>query len=213
LCPDAPVDQLDVAVRPVGTLISCCVLIDRRRFGDRPWFDESLFFYLEDHELGFRATLQGFDCLIVPSARCLHGKGTIGVSIRDTGRYTEIRIRHTIRNRWLAVLMSYQKRTVLRFAPALAAFEVSQLLGSTRKGWLSHWLWAVGSVGRAFPRVARARRAMRRGRRRPDLDVLVDGPFPYNRTVRPTTAERTARRVVDAIAAVNWRLVGRPRRQ
>ena len=127
---DTPVAQLEDVVRVVGTAITCCVMVDRARFGDRRWFDERLFIYLEDHEFGLRASLQGYDCLIVPEARCLHRAGTIGVSVRETGRFTPIRVRYTIRNRWLTVLMLYQAGTLLRFAPALATFEVLQLLGA-----------------------------------------------------------------------------------
>ena len=63
---DTPVAQLEDVVRVVGTAITCCVMVDRARFGDRRWFDERLFFYLEDHEFGLRASLQGYDCLTVP---------------------------------------------------------------------------------------------------------------------------------------------------
>lgn len=205
---DSPLAQLDDTVRAVGTAITCCVLVDRARFGDRPWFDKAMFIYLEDHEFGLRASLQGFDCLIVPAARCLHGAGTAGVSIRQTGRFTPVRVRYTIRNRWLTVLMLYQKGTLLRFTPALAAFELFQFLGAVRKGWLIHWLWAAGSTARALPHVLRKRRAMHAARRRTDLDVLVGGPFPYNKAMHRSVLQRTAQRVLDTIAQLNWRVAG-----
>jgi len=205
---DAPVAHVYGPVRIVGTAITCCVLVDRARFGGRPWFDERMFFYLEDHEFGLRASLQGFDSLIVPAARCLHRAGTVGVSIRQTGRYTPIRVRYTMRNRWLTMLMLYQKRTLLRFAPALAAFELFQLLGAVGKGWFSDWLWAVGSTVRSLPHVRRQRLALRRQRRRADLDVLVGGPFPYNKAMHRSALERAAQRSLDAIARLNWRLAG-----
>jgi GT2 family glycosyltransferase len=205
---DTPAAALEEAVRVVGTAITCCVMVDRARFGDRPWFDERLFFYLEDHEFGLRASLQGYDCLVVPAARCLHRAGTIGVSIRQTGRFTPVRVRHTVRNRWLTLLMLYQARTLLRFAPALGAFEVLQILGAVRKGWLRHWLWAAGSTARMLPHVLRARRAMRSSRRRGDLEVLRAGPFPYNKAMHSSAVERAAQRALDLIAALNWRLVG-----
>lgn len=205
---DVPVARLDAQVRVVRSAISCCLLVDRARFGGRPWFDERLFLYLEDHEFGLRATLQGFDCLIVPGARCLHGAGTIGVSIRETGRFTPTRVRYTIRNRWLTLLMLYQKRTLLRFAPALAAFEALQLLGAVSKGWLGHWLWALGATARALPHVRRQRRALRHQRRRTDLEVLVGGPFPYNKAMHRTVLERAAQRSLDVIARANWGLAG-----
>ena len=205
---DTPVARLKDGVRAVGTAITCCVMVDRARFGNRRWFDERLFFYLEDHEFGLRASLQGYDCLIVPEARCLHRAGTIGVSIRETGRFTPVRIRHTIRNRWLTVLMLYQPGTLLRFAPALAAFEVLQLLGAVRKGWIGHWLWAAGSTARMLPHVLSVRRAMRTGRRRRDLEVLGAGPFPFNPRWRHSALERAAQRSLDLIARLNWRLAG-----
>ena len=205
---NTPVARLQEGVRVVGTAITCCVMVDRARYGDRRWFDERFFFYLEDHEFGLRATLQGYDCLTVPEARCLHRAGTIGVSVRETGRFTPVRVRYTIRNRWLTVLMLYQGGTLLRFAPALATFEVLQLVGAVRKGWLGHWLWAAGSAVRMLPHVLRVRRSMRTSRRREDLEILTPGTFPFNSRWQRSALERTAQRALDLIARVNWRLAG-----
>jgi GT2 family glycosyltransferase len=203
---DASVARLDDAVRVVGSVITSCVMVDRARFGDRRWFDERLFFYFEDHELGMRVSLQGYDCLAVPSARCLHRAGTIGVSIRETGRFTPIRVRYTIRNRWLTILMLYQARTLLRFAPALAVFEVLQLLGGVTKGWLGHWLWAAGSTVRMLPHVLRVRGTMRKSRRRADLEILKGGPFPFNKAMHRSALGRAGQRALDVIAHLNWRM-------
>jgi GT2 family glycosyltransferase len=205
---NTPVTRLEDIVRVVGTAITCCVMVDRARFGSRRWFDERLFFYLEDHEFGLRASLQGYDCLTVPQARCLHRAGTIGVSIRETGRFTAIRVRYTIRNRWLTVLMLYQAGTLVRLAPALATFEVLQLLGAVRKGWIGHWVWAAGSMVGMLPHVLDVRRGMRTGRRRGDLEVLRAGPFPFTTAWRPSALERAAQRILDLIARLNWRVAG-----
>jgi GT2 family glycosyltransferase len=207
---ERPVAQLDSTVRVVGTAVTCCVMVDRARFGDRPWFDERFFFYLEDHEFGLRASLQGFQCLVVPAARCLHRKGTIGVSVRETGRFTPIRVRYTIRNRWLTVLMLYRPGTLLRLTPALMLFELLQLGGAVKKGWLGHWLWAAGAVVGLLPHVCRTRRAMRASRQRGDLELLRGGPFPFNPAWRRSALERAAERTLDRIAGLNWRLAGGP---
>ncbi len=209
LDPDSSVARLDGTVRVVGSAITSCLMVDRARFGDRRWFDERLFLYFEDHELGMRASLQGYDCLSVPSARCLHRAGTIGVSIRETGRFTPIRVRYTIRNRWLTILMLYQARSLLRFAPALAVFEILQLLGGVKKGWLGHWLWAAGSTVRTLPHVLRVRAALRKSRRRADLDILKGGPFPFNKAMHRSGLDRAAQRVLDVIVELNWRMAGR----
>ena len=207
--PDSSVARLDVAVRVVGSAITSCLMVDRARFGGRRWFDERMFLYFEDHELGMRASLQGYDCLSVPRARCLHRAGTIGVSIRETGRFTPIRVRYTIRNRWLTILMLYQARTLFRFAPALAVFEVLQLFGGLRKGWLGHWLWAAGSTVRTLPHVLRVRGEMRKSRRRADLDILRGGPFPFNKAMHRSPLERSVQRAFDVITHLNWRVAGR----
>ena len=202
--------EIEGAVRVVGTAVTCCVMLDRARFGGRPWFDERLFFYLEDHEFGLRASLQGYQCLAVPAARCLHRKGTIGVSVRETGRFTPIRVRYTIRNRWLTVLMLYRIGTLLRLAPALALFELLQLGGAVKKGWLGHWLWAAGSMVAMLPHVCRVRRSMRTSRRRGDLELLRGGPFPFNPAWRRSRLERAVERTLDLVAGLNWRLAGGP---
>jgi GT2 family glycosyltransferase len=207
---ERPVGELDNTVRVVGTAVTCCVMVDRTRFGGRPWFDERFFFYLEDHEFGLRASLQGYRCLSVPAARCLHRKGTIGVSVRETGRFTPIRVRYTIRNRWLTILLLYQAGTLLRLAPALALFELLQLGGAARKGWLGHWLWAAGSMVGLLPHVWRGRRAMRASRRRRDLELLRGGPFPFNPAWRRSWLDRAAERTLDGLAGINWRLAGGP---
>lgn len=205
---DTPAAELEDVVRAVGSAITCCVMVDRARFGERRWFDEGLFIYLEDHEFGLRASLQGYDCILVPAARCLHRAGTIGLSVRETGRFTPFRVRHTIRNRWLTVLMLYQPGTLLRFAPALGVFETFQLLGAVRKGWIGHWLWAAASTVRMLPHVRDVRRDMRTSRRRRDLEVLTAGPFPFNPRWRHSALEGAAQRALDLVARLNWRLAG-----
>jgi hypothetical protein len=119
-----------------------------------------------------------------------------------------IRVRYTIRNRWLTILMLYEARTVLRFAPALVTFEVFQFFGALRRGWLAHWAWAVGSMLRALPCALRRRAVMRSERRRADLEVLVDGPFPYNKLMPRGALDRAAQRALDMVARLNWRIAG-----
>lgn len=205
---EAPVAQLASGVRVVGSIVTSCLMVDRARFGDRRWFDDRLFIYMEDHEFGLRASLQGFDCLSVPEARCLHRAGTIGMSIRQTGRFTPVRVRHTIRNRWLTILMLYQAGTLLRFVPVFAVFEALQFVGAVKKGWLGHWLWAARSAAGMLPHVWRVRREMRALRRREDLEVLRAGPFPFNAAWRHSTLERAGQRVLELVAQLNWRMAG-----
>jgi GT2 family glycosyltransferase len=202
-----PVSSLNGRVEKVGSVVSACLLVDRARLGPIR-FETRYFIYHEDHEFGLRCRLLGRELLAVPAARCLHGEGTIGVSLRQTGRFTPVRVRYTILNRWRTLLGLYQGRTLLRFTPALAAFELVQLAGAVRMGWVGHWLWSARQIVRELPLILRQRRAFRRERRARDLDVLIAGPFPYNSAFPRRGIERAAMRAVDAVARLNWRLGG-----
>jgi GT2 family glycosyltransferase len=206
LSANVPLESLDGAIRVVTSGITACILVDRERLGEHAELDESYFMYFEDHELGLRASLLGFDVLAVPRAQCLHAEGTVGLSIRETGRFTPERVRRTIRNRWFVLLKLYQARTLLRFAPAFAAFELAQLGGAVYKGWLLHWLWAAGSLIASLPDLLRRRRAFQRARVRPDLDVLVAGPFPTNEAMHRGPLGRGVQNAFDAFANLNWRI-------
>jgi hypothetical protein len=87
-------------------------------------------------------------------------------------------------------------------------FEVLQLGGAIKKGWLGHWLWAFRELTTAWPDLVRRRRAFQGGRIRRDLDVLRGGPFPYHPAMVSGGIEQLARRLLDAVAALNWRLAG-----
>jgi hypothetical protein len=153
----------------------------------------------------------GKELLVVERARCLHGEGTIGLSLRRTGRFMPGRVRNNILNRWQTILKLYQGGTLLRLAPALVAFEVFQLAGAVRKRWLGHWLWAARWLVRNLPALVRRRRAFAPLRRRADLDVLSGGPFPFAAATTSGPLERAAVRLLDRAAVLNWRLATRGR--
>ncbi|NNF27056.1 MAG: glycosyltransferase [Gemmatimonadetes bacterium] len=197
---DLPTDPFEVSTSPTS-----CMLVDRGRLPGLPDFDDGFFLYLEDHEWCLRMALEGKTLLADPRAHCLHGDGTVDVSIRQTGEFTALRLRHTVLNRWQILLKLYQTSTLVRFAPTLLLFEALQFGGAVKKGWLRHWLWALGALASSLPSLVRRRRAFQRRRIRDDLDVLVPGPFPYNPAMVSSRSEELARRALDRVAALNWR--------
>jgi GT2 family glycosyltransferase len=188
----------------VGSLVSCCFLFDRARWRGGPPFDESFGMYLEDHELGVRARMLGFDLLAVPGAVGLHAQGTPGVSIRATGTHTSRRIVGTILHRWYLLLKLYQTRTLVLLSPYLLVFEVFQLAGAVALGWGHPWLSAVGKLLSSLPSVLESRAAFKGLRRRPDKAVLSGGPHPFNPALRERKAVRMTLKALDAFAAMNW---------
>lgn len=188
----------------VTSMISCCFLFDRSRWHDGPLFDESFQMYLDDHEVGLRACMLGFDLLAVPDAFALHGKGTPEVSIRYTGFHTPRRISGTILHRWYLLLKLYQTRTLVLLSPYLVVFEIFQFAGAVALGWGRQWLLAVGRLLRSLPAVLDSRAGFKKLRRRPDSAVLKGGPHPFNAALTRRMPVRIAIRMLDAVAGVNW---------
>lgn len=188
----------------VGSLITCCFLFDRSRWGPLRLFDPEFGMYGDDHELGLRARVRGFDLLVVPEAVCLHGTGTPGLSIRESGRHAPLRVRNTILNRWQVLLKLYQTRTLVALAPYLMMFEFFQLGGCLMLGWHREWSSALRNFFELLPSLRIRRRAVQTSRARSDAEVLTGGPHPFN----PRLAERPITRLtlplLDAAAGLNW---------
>jgi GT2 family glycosyltransferase len=200
---------LDREVAVIGTLITCCFLLDRARWGLEDLFDERLRIYFEDHELGLRARMRGLDLLAVPEAVCQHGDGTPGLSIRATGRHTPERVRNTILNRWQVVLKLYERRTLMLMAPYLALFELYQLVGCVALGWGRHWWRAARELFRRSADLRARRRAFQATRERGDVVVLSAGPHPFNPALARRAPVRLLQTTLDLAASLNWALARR----
>lgn len=188
----------------VGSVITCCFLFDRSRWGTERMFDPEFGMYGDDHEFGLRARIRGLDLLVVPDAVCLHGTGTPGLSIRESGRHAPLRIRNTILNRWQVLLKLYQTRTLVLLAPYLVTFELFQFVGCLLLGWHREWFSALRKLAELVPSLSIRRRAVQTSRVRSDVQVLVGGPHPFN----PRLAERPILRLslplLDRLAGFNW---------
>lgn len=202
---------VDVAGSPAslrpGSLVSACFVVDRRRWGRTRLFDETIFMYLEDHELGLRARILGHHILTVPEAVCRHGAGTPGLSLRRVGHHTPMRIVGHIGNRWKILLKLYEIRTLALLAPLLATFEAFQLAGAIARGWSGEWLRAARGVLGSLPRTLAARREVQRGRVRGDGSVLSGGPLPFTSELLASDLQRAAFRSLDAVARGYWAAV------
>ena len=98
---DLPLAALRSASAPDQLRGHRVFLVDRSRLPELEPFDETFFYMFEDHDFGVRMRVFGYSILSVPEARCYHGEGTVGLSIRQTGKYSKTRVYYLIRNRWL----------------------------------------------------------------------------------------------------------------
>jgi GT2 family glycosyltransferase len=194
---------------PTRSMVTCAFMIDRARHRGGEPFDRSFIFNLEDHDFGVRSRIAGHTLLAVPAARCLHGEGTPGLSFRAGGIQAQTRVYCLIRNRWRIILQTYAPRTLLLLAPSLAAYEVVQLAGVMRKGWLGSWVRAAWWIA-AHPGVTlRRRREVQASRRSSDGEVLRGGELPFTSGLLAGKVERLARAWLEATTEASWRAVRR----
>lgn len=203
--PDRPLAAADQAVRTTLSVVTCAFMVDRRRLPESAPFDESFFIYQEDHDFGVRMRALGVDIISVPSALCLHGEGSAGISIRETGSYSSRRVFSNIRNRWLFILKTYQPRSLLVLLPMLLVYELAQLAIVLRKGWLREWRDAVAWVARNWRDVMGKRRSVQCRRVRPDRELLAGGALPLRAELTSSGVERGLRAALDGLAALYWR--------
>ncbi len=204
-----PVQLLATETRKIGSIVTACFLLDRRRWGRERPFDESFFIYLEDHDFGLRSRLLGHDILSVPSARCFHREGTPGLSLRKTGRYSDKRLVCLIRNRWLIILKNYSLRSLLLLAPVFAVYELCQFLIVIKKGWLLPWMNAFTGVLKNAVVLMKRRQAIQRRRRRPDRELLTGGSIPFRQELTGSRLERLGRTGLERLCAFYWTIIAR----
>ncbi len=204
---DVPLAATNREVRRVGSVVTCCYLADRSRLPADEFFDEAYFYIFEDHDYGVRMRALGTDILSVPEARCYHGKGTEGLSIRQLGGYSRKRVYYVIRNRWLFLLKNQSTRTLLLLTPLFLFYEAAQVLVVAKKGWIKEWGRSVAWIVANLPVVLRERRRIQRRRVVPDRDILVGGSLPFRRELTVSPAERLAYRVLNSVVRSYWKLV------
>ncbi len=204
-----PAADVSRDIRKIDAPVTAAFLMDRSRWRGGDPFDESFFIYLEDLEFGLRARTMGHSILSVPSAVVTHREGTAGLALRRTGRYASRRIFSNIRNRWQIILIHFQWRTLLALAPALALFEVFQLVGVLVKGWWGEWWRAVCWIAGHAGEISHKRNVAGNSRRVPDGEILRGGAVPFAEELATSPLERLGRRILDSLTAVWW-TIARP---
>ncbi len=129
-------------------------------------FDEELFLYQEDMDLGWRLRMAGWDNVLAPRSVVYH---EYEFSRAPTKFF------YIERNRYLVLLKNASARTLLLLAPLLFASELALIAVATRSGWLRQKLRADAYFFRpaTWRHVLRERARMRWLRRRTDAEVMA----------------------------------------
>jgi GT2 family glycosyltransferase len=140
------------------------VLLDAAALREAGLFDEGLFLYGEDLDLGWRLRRAGYSVRLAPASIVYHDHDFA----RHADKYYLLE-----RNRWLVLLRNWSMRSLLVLALPLLVGELALLLLAWRHGWLRAKLRAVGALFRAeaWSGIRASRRAFRASRRVPDRVV------------------------------------------
>jgi len=202
-------DVLKKIPKKINSLVTACFLIDREKLQGSNPFDETFFFNYEDHDFGLRIRILGNEILSIPAALCYHREGTAGLSFREGGNYSNMRVFCLIRNRWLIILKNYELKTILLLTPVFIIYEIFQLAGVIKKGWMIRWLkasfWIIFNSNKIFLK----RRAIQKARVIPDREILKGGLIPFTAELTKSSLEITAKNFLDFITGAYWNQIKR----
>jgi GT2 family glycosyltransferase len=118
----APVEPRDIAYAS-----GACVLLPVRVLERVGLFDETLWLYHEDLDLGWRIRLAGLRNLLAPASVCRH----YYEFSRSRSKWYWME-----RNRWIVALKNYRWATLLLLLPAMIAADLGLLAVAAKGGWL-----------------------------------------------------------------------------
>jgi GT2 family glycosyltransferase len=157
--------QVPAEPRDVAFASGACVLLPMPALRRVGLFDETLWLYHEDLDLGWRLRLAGLRNLVAPASVCRHHYEFS----RAKSKWYWME-----RNRWIVVLKNYRVATILLLLPALLLADLGLLLMAARAGWLAaklrSLLWFLRPSAWAY--LWRGHRAVARLRRLPDRELL-----------------------------------------
>jgi GT2 family glycosyltransferase len=151
--------------REITYASGACVLLPARVLRQVGLFDETLWLYHEDLDLGWRIRLAGLRNLMAPASVCQH----FYEFSRSQSKWYWME-----RNRWIVVLKNYRLATILLLLPVLLVADCGLLLMAAKAGWLSSKVRALAWFLRpsAWRYLWHGRRDIARIRRVPDRELL-----------------------------------------
>lgn len=164
---------------PVAYCSGAALWLDVRVLKEIGPFEERLFFYHEDLELGLRARLSGFTSWCIPGALAIHHHSR-------TGRFGK-KFARMEGNRWFVWLAYLGPTAILLLFPILLLAELAVLLQAFHQGWLLDKLEAMWNLPARRHDIRRLRKQLLKlnanpaGAILPVLSAQLDFPPPVTR--------------------------------
>ncbi|NKQ39271.1 MAG: glycosyltransferase family 2 protein [Methanosarcinales archaeon] len=119
-------DLHETKIKSVSYPSGCSMILRRSTLDEVGLFDEDLFMYHDDLDLGIRMRLMGYDVLCNPKSVAYHKY----IFVKNKRKYYFLE-----RNRWVILMKIYEKKTLFGFLPALLFMEFGLLAISIKEGW------------------------------------------------------------------------------
>lgn len=171
-------------------------LVDKERIRPAGTFDGDLAFGWSDGEFHLRLQIAGRPCYSVPSALVFHRR------VRSSPR-----VYGQLHNRWHIMLKTYELRTLLLIAPALAVFELMLLVFAVKAGTGRDYFRAHRDILHELGDIRRKRRAIQSTRRVRDRDILVAAELDLPRYMEDKSLLMAALHLISSGFRAYWKIV------
>jgi len=139
------------------------IIVRRNVLNEIGFFDEDLFMYHEDVDLGWRMWLAGYRVLSAPSSEIYH-KYSFSRN-RMKNYYME-------RNRFILLLKNCELKTLVLIFPALLFMEIGMIFYSLTKGWFLDKLRGYIYILKNLDRILFKRREVQKIRKVSDKEIF-----------------------------------------
>ena len=127
------------AIEEIGFAAGTCLFCTKEIFDKVGLFDEKLFAYNEDLDLGWRAKLLNYKSYYVPKSIVYHHGSA-------QWKWSGEKFYLLERNRWIVLLSNYNIKTILKLLPSLLIIEMVLLVFFTKKRMLKKKLRSYGGI-------------------------------------------------------------------
>lgn len=170
----------------VGFASGACLFTKRNVIDKIGVFDDFLFAYHDDLELGWRAAKSGIKSYYVPSSVVYHAESLVFAWSKRKYFLLE-------RNRWYCLLVHYSRRTLYKILPSLILVEIMMLGYYTSKGMIGEKIRGYASIIRNRGRIRQKYLEMEGRRSVPDTEI-VEGFRDEMEAPAEVASEGTVRR-------------------
>lgn len=161
---DTARDDRAAGICTVTYASGAAVLYRRKMFEEIGFFDEDLFMYHEDLDVGWKFLLKGYKNILVPTSIVYHHYEFS----RSIQKYY-----WQERNRLLLLLTHYKVGTILLILPALLVLEIGLTFYSFVRGFFHSRVQAYRWIFTHIPTILRKRKFVQKLRTQPDSEVLA----------------------------------------